>query len=359
MARRLATYIIGQLSKMTESSLFYFASLLIALASLVNLCLPLLGEISLQQEALLQQVDNVLLQMIAVETLGHLLTRQRPQYLRSMSLWIDLATISPMILFTVLANVHSPVFARITMESWAGIYIFKGVRALRLLPIFYFFYRKRQSISFESTRFSPLKQRFFTGISSLVFLIILITGGTIAWRFAQELHIQRQSRIQQLRLQAGSYGVLQAHLAFEATILGSWITRTGERIWIPGNLTNPEHLQNSLLYQRDYVQIDEIQPGQSVLLSLKDLHREQMQLELTILFSGSLIILSLLIILNHYLERLVIIPLQRSYTTNQLRLTGTELYQTLHNTPAVTEVTAWIQQGDDLYNQLCARAARL
>ena len=110
---------------------------------------------------------------------------------------------------------------------------------------------------------------------------------------------------------------------------------------------------------RDWEQIDEIQPGESVQISYRDLSRRQAYIELIILGIGILVILALLVSLNVYLERLVLGPVETALRVQELRLNGEELqYSEIAQEP-YSEITRLINLSDLLYQRMRAPARTL
>ena len=361
MAFRFLAKLSLAITNLTERPLFNFGSLLVALASILNLALPAIQNLDLAQEYFVEQADQFLLELILLETVLRLISQRRKSYIRSFAFSIDLLSVLPLLFIGAKAlSLHLAGLSLVAAPlQWPGFLLFRGIRALRLLPILYFFHRNRQLISSRQGRISPVKERIFSGIAGLTFAIILVSGISIAIYNHRNAQEKRELRKQQILLQAQSYGILQARLVFEKSILGSWITQNGQRRWIAGTAQSPEEIRRYYKTGRDYIQIDEVLPGQSISISFLDLEQDQRRLELIMLFVGILIVFALIGSLNRYLDHLILEPVEKARRTIQLRPYEEEIEATDIPREPYTEIIRLINDIDRLYERMRAPAKRL
>jgi hypothetical protein len=361
MASRLFLRLSQSVTNLIERPLFNFGSFLIVLASILSLALPAIQNLDLERQELLSRADQVLLELILLESLLRLVSSRRSFYIRSFAFSIDLLSILPLSFIAARAlSVHFPFLQALSSPlEWPGILLVRGIRSLRLLPVLFYFHRSRMIVSSRQGSISPIKERIFSGIAGLTFGIILISGISIAFYNHKNIQEKRELRRQQILLQAQSYGILQARLVFEKNILGSWITQNGQHKWIAGTEKTPERIRRFYKTGRDYIQIDEVLPGQSFSISFLDLVQSQRRLELTALFVGILIIFALIGILNFYLERLILEPVEKARRAIHLRLYEEEIETTDIAREPYTEIVRLINDIDRLYQRMRAPAKKL
>lgn len=356
-------YIIGHISRLIAHPVYNFTSIAVILCSIFLLAIPSIGNLSLAQVAFLKQWDLALLAMIALESILRLSSWQRSRYLRSLALPVDILTILPLPVWFIGqllldAGMMDPRLAQ-GLESLPGILLFKGIRSLRLLNAIRYFHRQRQLGLIDPDSLSPLKARFFTGMASLAFIIVLLIGIGIAIQLSIILDANRVHRKQQISMQARSYGVLQARLVFEKFIPGVYITRSGQRLFIQGTLADLSTLRSHYKLHQDYEQIDEINPGESILISYRDLSRSQHQIELLILLVGICVISAMLISLNRFLNQLILVPIERATRVVELRIAGEELETSDIAQEPFTEIVRMINMQDRIYQKMRAPARTL
>lgn len=360
--KRIILFIIGRSAELVEQPLFNFASITIIIASIGILFTNLFSLASLRLEMNFLFVNQLLLQLIAIETGLRVINAKKRRYLRTPAFVIDLLTLAPLgvnILtqYSIFENITGIDF-RFNPEQ-PGFILFQGIRSLRLLPATLYFHRQRQLATYGLEKFSPLKLIIFSRLTLFTSTMILILGLVVAIVYGNSLETKRNLREQQVLIQARSHGVLQTRLVFESIIPGVYVTQNGIRKFIPGTHQNPADITNSHKYIRDYKQFDEPQPGQSIIISYKDLNIEQSRIELLILITGMLLVILLLGILNHYINTLITNPLEVSRRTVQLRLSGEEILTTEIKRTPYTEITRSINDTDRLYQKLRAPARKL
>ncbi|MEQ9364631.1 MAG: hypothetical protein RIF32_10325, partial [Leptospirales bacterium] len=120
----------------------------------------------------------------------------------------------------------------------------------------------------------------------------------------------------------------------------------------------PERVRDYFRYGDDYIQLDGVNPGESVQVSFRDLNRRREIVEFATLATGMLVIFALLISLNYYLTHLVLTPVERAMRVIELRLNGEELESSdIRQTP-FTEITLLINGMDLLYQKMRAPARK-
>ncbi len=119
---------------------------------------------------------------------------------------------------------------------------------------------------------------------------------------------------------------------------------------------DPGYVRSHYSYGRDFVQIDGNSPGTSVQIQFVDLNTQQKWLEFGIIFLGGLTIAGVLLSLNHYLDTLVLSPVERARRVMNIRIRGEELPQTMPDNAEETEMSDLIQDIDRFYRLLTAPA---
>ncbi|MCB1325149.1 MAG: ion transporter [Spirochaetales bacterium] len=351
------------LARLLSNPLLHLTSIALTLASLAVLVTPGLVDLGRDQEQWLAGLDLWILALFGLEALLRLIARDRRRYLRRPAFLIDLIVIAPLVLELAASYAEEHGWAghetAAMLRDFPGLFLIKGMRGLRLIHSVQFFYNQKQLGVYGEGHISPIKTRLFTGLSFILFLIILAAGIGAARVQANLLETQRINRRQQIVTQSTLYGVLQAKLLFQSFIIGVYVTRDGQKLYLPGENFNPEDVRAYYRIGRDWEQIDEIQPGESVQISYRDLSRRQAYIELIILGIGILVILALLVSLNVYLERLVLGPVETALRVQELRLNGEELqYSEIAQEP-YSEITRLINLSDLLYQRMRAPARTL
>lgn len=355
--------ITSRIGRLFQSPLYNFFSITITILSILILGLPVIYEFTISTRDLLQQLDRWVLAFFLIESGLHLLSRQRKRYIRSFALGIDFLVVLPLLVHWVMLSLHAAnVIDNHSLQTWEtlpGILLLKGIRGLRLLHSIHFFSLQRKIGLIGERHLSTIKLLMFRGTSTILFLIILGLGLMIAFGNNRLTETRRSHRKQQIIMQARTYGALQARLLFESYVMSVWITRDGERREIRSDSFPDDAAEKYYQYGSDYEQIDEINPGESIRISYRDLNRNRMLIELMIVSIGVLAVVTLLISLNHYLEKLILLPVERAITVQELRMNGEEIEFSEVPQEPHTELIRYINLSDLLYRKMRAPARQL
>ncbi len=336
---------------------YNFAALLAALASIY-----LLAVTSLTDNAAGSLQWNLFLERILlIYFAGEMILRAaaRPSYFKRIHFWIDLITLSPLLyetvhgFFTFSGFIDEPLSDFWIIQT-PGIILLRGFRILRLLYFFRFFYSKSVSGFTKYSYSSPLKLRFFTGISSLQFMVIFMLGFMIAQYHNETVQNEKERRMQQITSHIIAYGPASANASFQNRILRLKKETLEENYEI--NNLDPEYVKEFYRYGYDFIQLDNVSPGVSVQITFADLNRRQRLLELTILLFSVLSSLGLIMSLNYFLEKSVLEPINRASRILSTRKLGEPIEETFEPGPVENEVTALILDFDDLYKRMLRRA---
>lgn len=356
-----------RIDRMLLDPIFNLASVAVTIAGIVALAAPALFDLSLAERAFLLQLDLVVLSLILLETCLRLIGGQRIRYLKSASFLADVIVLLPLFANGALAAaLELDLIGPDQVGAWQtfpGVYLIKGVRALRLLhSVQYFYSQKQLGLAGERMVHSELKARIFAGVATILFFFILAIGLAVAGVTRDLRETQKKNRVQQITLQAASYGALQSMLLFNDTVISVKTFVNGEIQEARNERYPTERIAAYFAYGRDYVQIDGqqggIRPGESIQVSFKDLNRSGEAVELLILAAGVVVVAALLFSLNFYLNRLVIDPVERATRVLELRLRGEEIERSDVLQTPFTEVTRLINTLDHLYQRLRAPARR-
>ncbi|MCR9144679.1 MAG: ion transporter [bacterium] len=350
------------LEPLLHNPLYNFAAILVTIASILILIVPLIVDLSLSERAALRVIDRAILLLFLAEMLLRLIGMRRRRYFPGLTFWIDLIVVLPLfhelgVHLLVDAGFISPA-DRSAYLDFPGLYLIQGVRTLRLLHSIQYFYLQKQMGLTADRVMSSTKQRIFSGVSSILFFIILALGVGVSIVVFNLTEIQKQNRLQQVRVQATSYGVLQAKLLFEEFVMAVTVTVDGEKETIESERFPAERVREYFRYRNDYIQLDGVNPGESVQVSFRDLNRRREIVEFATLATGMLVVFALLISLNYYLTHLVLTPVERAMRVIELRLSGEELESSdIRQTP-FTEITLLVNGMDLLYQKMRAPARK-
>jgi len=350
--------------------IYNFASLALTLASILTLCAPVLLELSAELREFLLGLDLAILSLFAVESALRIAARSRRRYIYSFQFLVDAIVIAPLLYRAILAILDSQGVlshgTTLALVEFPGLLLIKGVRILRLLGAVQFFYlQKQMGLAGERVVASAIKSRIFSGAATMLFFMILAAGVAIAYVTHSLAETQKKNLRQQIELTASQYGVLQARLLFEESIISVQTMQDGERRTLRNdNFPSQEDIKDNYKYGEDYVQLDSfgpgasLQPGESVQISYRAINRRADYVELAILVVGVFVVATLLFSLNYYLEKLILGPLGRARTVVELRIKGEELeWSDIPQMPA-TEITNYINAVDFLYQRMRAPARR-
>lgn len=356
------THLSQLLDPLLRNPMYNFASILVTIASIVVLILPLIAEFSLAEREFLRWVDRVILLVFLGEMLLRLVGTRRRRYFPGLTFWIDLIVVLPLLheagVYLLADSGWISAADRAAYLDFPGLILIQGIRSLRLLHSVQYFYLQRQMGLTAERVMSSTKTRIFSGVSSILFLIILGLGVVVSVVMFNLTESQKQNRLQRVRVQATSYGVLQARLLFQDFVMAITVTVDGEKQTIANERFNPEHVRQYFRYGQDYLQLDGVNPGESVRISFRDLNRRREIVELITLATGILVICALLLSLNFYINQLVLQPVERAMRVMELRLNGEEIVNSdIRQTP-FTEVVLLINGVDLLYQKLRAPARK-
>ncbi|MEQ9366343.1 MAG: ion transporter, partial [Leptospirales bacterium] len=221
------------LEPLLHNPLYNFAAILVTIASILILIVPLIVDLSLAERAALRVVDRAILLLFLGEMLLRLVGMRRRRYFPGLTFWIDLIVVLPLFhelgVYLLIDVGLISAADRGAYLDFPGLYLIQGVRTLRLLHSIQYFYLQKQMGLTADRIMSSTKQRVFSGVSSILFFIILALGVGVSIVVFNLTEIQKQNRLQQVRVQATSYGVLQAKLLFEEFVMAIAVTVDGEK----------------------------------------------------------------------------------------------------------------------------------
>ena len=140
--------------------------------------------------------------------------------------------------------------------------------------------------------------------------------------------------------------------------MGVTVTVNGEKQIIENERFDPDYVREHFRYETDYIQLDGVNPGESVQISFRDLNRRREVVELATLGTGICVVFALLISLNYYLNHLILTPVERAMRVTELRLNGEEIEASDIRQVPFTEVTLLINAVDLLYQKMRAPARK-
>lgn len=350
------------LDPLLRNPLYNFASILVTICSIIILIVPLIADLSIRDRIILHAIDRAILLIFLTEMILRLAGMRRRRYFPGLTFWIDLIVVLPLFyelgVHLLIDSGVVPAADRTTYLAVPGLYLIQGVRTLRLLhSVQYFYLQKQMGLTAERVM-SSTKTRIFSGVSSILFFIILGLGVGVSIVVYNFTEVQKQNRLQQVRVQATSYGVLQAKLLFEEFVMGVTVTVNGEKQIIENERFDPDYVREHFRYETDYIQLDGVNPGESVQISFRDLNRRREVVELATLGTGICVVFALLISLNYYLNHLILTPVERAMRVTELRLNGEEIEASDIRQVPFTEVTLLINAVDLLYQKMRAPARK-
>ena len=327
--------------------LYNFFSMCLTMAASAVLILPVFTEISLDGLSYLVTIDRWILAFIFVEMLLRLVTRKK-KYLRDL-FFLDFITIFPLVLEL---GFRLTILSPGEQMEFPGLLLLKGTRTIRLVFFFQYFYLRKQLGLVTSTISSVVKARFFIGISTFVFILIVLVGMVISFMHYRLTETQKAIRVERIKGHARAYGIANTQQTFEDTILVIRQTGPGKNFDII--LKKPEFIKKYYKYNKDFIQVDGITPGGSIQISFKDLNQKQLYLELALLISGIIVIASIVFSLNRYLDTLVLNQVDRAIRVMDLRAKGEEIEKSDIPQEPFTEITVLINKYDELYQKMRA-----
>ncbi|MBX7058522.1 MAG: ion transporter [Leptospirales bacterium] len=356
------------LEQLLDDPLFNFGAIAVTLASILSLAWPILAKLSLEWQNSMRVIDRALLGLIALHMVLQLVAPRGRRYIRGLPFLADMLVCLP--LFAWLAGLALETAGLVNntqIDALAGIpgmRLLSGVRVLRLLNTIPYFYLQRQmGLAGDRVLRSELKQRIMNGVSATLVFLVLIIGVLFAQATRAATRTQQTLRIQQIQLQAANYGALQARLLFQNSVLSVRSAAGGAINVVHNDNWPPDRIGEELLYGRDYIQLDGqangLRPGESVQIFLADLRRREDAQELFVVAMGFIAAAAVLLLLNRYLDRLILAPAERAVRVSQLRLKGEEIERSGISQEPFTELTLLINSYDLLYQKMRAPARKL
>jgi len=357
MSRALISDTPNFFSRLLANPVFNLISTSVTMAGLVAVFLPAFADFTLQGSRTLRSLDRWIMFAFVLEMGIRFLARGWRGWGR-LSFFTDLFAIAPLMWEAVLqlceiASIITPEKSALLL-IFPGMYLVKGARVLRLVRSVQFFHLQRQFGLTGGRMASPVKSRFFLGISFFLFLFSMAGGIAMSIMHARITDVQKSVRREMIESQARSYGLLKTYNIFSPLILRVQQTSINENYDVYDIKLNPEYIKSHYRYEEDYIQLDGIVPGGSVQISFRDLNRRQIQLELALLLLQILTIAVLLTSLNYYLDRMVVDPVERATRVLYLRIRGEELESSSIQQEPPTEITALINMTDELYRKMRA-----
>ncbi|MCB1138442.1 MAG: hypothetical protein KDK23_06770 [Leptospiraceae bacterium] len=335
-------------AKILSHPVYNLFSAILTSAGILLLMGTALADLKLSTASLLKRLDLILLSFFALETLLRALFQGR-DYLRNEFL-LDIWALLP------LPFLMAGRFLDLGDQP-AGFLLFEGGRFLRLVPTMNYFLRQSQA------GLRPDGSGTLNGVSlriSLVAFIFLFLGGLATSRLhSRMIESETTARTETVRRYADTEGIQRLPFLIPEWIIGVEKTDAEgafEIYNIPKSKLAARDGEDTVTYRqnRDYLYIPGPEPGESIYLNLKDLHRRQKLLEIMILLTGLIMISALLLITQSYLRKTVVRPLEHGRRVNELRLAGEEIEEAddLPN----NEIGDFIAQADRLYEEMKAPA---
>ena len=331
-----------KLGRILEHATFNFLSMSLTIIASAILILPVFTEFSLDQLNLLASIDLWILTYLALEMLLRLI-HGRTRYLRGPFI-LDFLVVLPLLL-----EIFNSIFLSDngTKLDFPGFLLLKGTRVFRLIYFFQYFYLRIQLGFVRSAFKSSIKSRFFIGISTFVFIFLLGAGMVVSTVHYNLTQTQKSVRISQIVNHSRVYGIASTQQIFSEFILQIRQQGPGKNFEII--LKDPEYVKNYFRYEKDFIQIDNVTPGGSIQISFKDLNKRHLFVELSLLVIGIFVVSTLLLSLNHFLEQLILKPVDRAVRVMELRLQGEEILSTEIPMAPFTEIDLLISLFDKLY----------
>ena len=333
---------------------FNFFSAVATLLSIVLMILPSLMDLSLNDRMLVGDIDRFVLAFFVAEMLMRIIG-DRTKYLFSLSFWIDLAVVAPLLLLglqEILVELGYSDLSGNSLLEFPGSDLIKGVRILRMIYFAQFFYLQRQlGLSLGPMR-SSIKGRIFVGVATIQFFFIIAGGIAVSIVHSNLVQVQKKNRYEQIAQYASDYGMQRAYGAFKNHILHA------RQVGAGGNyeITGPDHdrVKTHYIAGNDFEYVVGVIPGGTIQISYRDLNRRQKFLELAVLLVSGFVLILLLFSLNYFLNRLVLDPVDRAMRVCELRMTGEELESTQIEQAPYTEITALVNRMDATYQKMRA-----
>lgn len=345
-----------------NSPAYILFSTFITISSIVVYLTPAIFSVTLNTTHNLEIIDRILLAYIFLESMTRLFVTGF-RTLKSHFFWIDQITAFP--LFLELALIYLLKIGLISSGTanyflvFPGILLWKSSRLLRLLFSIQFFYKQMMLGMSDTPIKSPLKMKIFTAISMWLFLFILLAGGVSTNANLAQIRAKKTERLNKISKFIKTNSLADTAREYFMGIIRIKYSGVSESYDI--NNIDPDYIKSHYRYGHDYIQVDNLKPGVSVQISFRDLNRQYTLLELAVIFTGGLSIAILLFTLNHYLDRMVIDPLNMAHRIIDLRMRGEDIRSIPGSTIARklpdNEVTEIIQDIDRLYDRLTMQAS--
>jgi hypothetical protein len=336
------------LSKLTDQSSYTLLSFGMTLFSIGIIVLPVFVELKISTRQSIHTLERFVLIFFMIE----IFMRQigwKKRY-STVMLSIDILVILPLFIDLFSLSINSSVRP---YYDFPGLFLIKGIRMLRLLYFFQFFYAYREMGLATGKLSSPLKTKLFPPISAFIFFLLLLAGILIAILHGRLVESQKTVRQEQVTNHAKTFGITSTQNIFPNFILR--IIQKGADRDIDIMLKDPELVKEYYHYGTDFIQLDGVVPGGSVQISFLDLNRRQVLLEFLLLISGVIVIASLILSLNFFLDRHIIEPVIRAMRVMDLRIGGEEIANTDIRERPKTEITALIRMIDLFYQKMRAQ----
>ena len=358
---RLLTRLPGQRSmdRFLDDPTFNFLSAFLTALSLLVLVTPVIFSFSIDWENWYRFIDYAILLIFSVESLVRIYARKK-NYLLQPRFWIDLASVAPLYV-AITGNILEAAgwieaFTLFLPGVIPGLNLFLGVRFLRFIYFYQFFLRQHNQNKRKNPVENPIKLNFFWGISAMLFVVIFITGITISIMYNHLIEARKLARIQLVTNYIKTFGAETTGEVFPDYVLK--IKKEGVAKNYELQRVTQSEIQDYYRYGFDYLQLDGVVPGTSVQISMRDLNRQVKYMEIIILVAGGFILLTLLLVMNYFLERWVLIPIERASSVAILRIRGEPIGLTNIDRSPETEIVRFISLMDELYATLRNPAKR-
>ena len=318
----------------------------LTIAGILLLIGTAVADLKLSTAQLLKRADLALLGFFFLETMLRIVF-ERGKYVRQ-SLILDSWALLPLPIILSLIATNAG-------ENPPGLLLLEGGRFLRLVPALKYFRQQRQA------GLRPDSSSTLDGVSlrsSLVTFLFLFLGGLATSHLhSRMIESETTARTETVRKYAESQGIQRLPFLIPEWIIG--VEKEGSDGAFEIYNVPKEKFDNreEATYRqgRDFIYLPGPNPGESIYLNLKDLHRRQKLLELMILITGFVMISALLLVNNRYLAHNILGPVEHARRGAQLRMAGEEILDEEVDLPS-NEIGQYIETVNELYEELRAPA---
>ena len=285
----------GRLERFVYSTPFETFILVLVAFSVGMLVCEKLVDLSVPIVRFLGRVDTVVLSIFAFEFATKLYLRRRAYFLGDYG-WVDFLSVVP--LFTP------------AIKALRGVKMLRGMRALRALR-FLRMLRLLRFLKFAKQSESELKQKVFVPVSTAMMILVLTLGYFLVnWqRGVLWIGDQRTFRAAFSDLKTYSpQDVLSRHPGIQVIWHGEEVVAARHSLDEIEGLFLNEHL--ATVWTED-VDVPDLAMDYGMLFSVKDTYRKIQQIELFVMLISIFTIVTMILVLNRIIGRIVLDPLER------------------------------------------------